>query len=429
MFSLIALTIYLVLDVLRPQEVLYPESTAPIMFWAAIALLCFWLIETVATGRGWRSFPSTRFVFGLLVVAMLSSGIAYIRDGGDQWSKFQDMAKALFIYVFIVQTVGTARRLAYVRNLLVLLIVILAVAGVLFSLGVAVPGFKWERDERLQYAGIFNDSNDLGLMYVVAFAILLFGIVNTRRIGDKILFLVLLIPVGWAIYLTASRGAILGALTGVFLAFRRRFGLLLPAALACAALLAMNQYNVARMNQLAVGEESAEQRIVAWGQGWYMLRSHPLLGVGPRNFVEYHGKTAHSTVVQAAAELGMAGLFCWLGMFYYPLQEFTRWNSLRKGKSTGPPMPVQQLQAALLGCMVAGLFLSRLYINTPYLLAGLVVVAREITQDEEPEQETEIDASQRPTYTPDLSIGRIACIQLGVLMVWRIVIFRVISGI
>ncbi|PYT22682.1 MAG: hypothetical protein DMG57_34500 [Acidobacteria bacterium] len=430
MISLIAFSLYLLMDILRPQEILSPNSATAVMYWTGNLVLVCWVFESLFSRRKWHALASTKFVAGLLIVGLLSCGAAYLRLGGDQWSKFLDLAKALFIYLFVAQIVDTERRLVYVRRLLVCLIMALAVGGVLFSLGVPVPGFAHEMDEqRLRYVGILSDSNDLGLMYVVAWAILLFGLVNGRSVMRRAWLFACLVPLGWAIFLTASRGATLGALTGVFLAFHRRSRFMLPAFLVLSTLLLMHRYGVARMDKLATSEESAEGRIVAWGQGWYMLRSNPLLGIGPRNFTEYHGKTAHSTLVQVASELGMAGLFCWLGLFYFPLQEFTRLDWLRKRSGPGPPAAVQQLQAALMACTVAALFLSRLYISTPYLLAGLVLAAREITKTPELEQQPESTVEEIENYDPRVSIWRLAFIQLGVLIVWRVMIYGVISGI
>ena len=430
MISLAAFTLYLLMDILRPQELLSPNEATVVMFWTGNLVLACWVFESVFSRRKSPTLASTKFVTGLLIVGLFSCGVAYLRGGGDQWSKYLDSCKALFIYLFVARVVDTERRLAYMRRLLVCLIMVLALGAVLFSLGVPVPGFAHEADEqRLRYVGILSDSNDLGLMFVVAWAILLFGLVNGRSFIRRVFLLACLAPLGWAIFLTASRGAMLGALTGVFLAFHKRSRFLLPAFLVLSALLLMHRFGVARMDKLATSEESAEGRIVAWGQGWYMLRSNPLLGIGPRNFTEYHGKTAHSTLVQVAAELGMAGLFCWLGLFYFPLQEFTRLDWLRKKSGPGPPAEVQQLQAALMSCTVAALFLSRLYISTPYLLAALVLTAREITKAPESEEEPESTVPEIENYKPRVSLWRLAFIQLGVLIVWRVMIYGVISGI
>jgi len=422
MFTLIALSFYLLLDTFRP-EVLFPGTGPGIMLWAGIALLVCCVTEMLLTGRGWRSLPPTRYAIGLMAAAMLSFGLAYFRgEGASETANLLDLPKAVVIYLVIIQTIHTERRLAYVRWLLVILITGLALGGICFSLGMNLPGYNLEREGRLQYAGIFNDSNDLGLMFVVGWAVLIFSLINTRGFWRRLLFLVWLGPLAWAIVLTASRGAMLAALTAVFLTFRRRFGMVIPGIIALGLLVTANRMGIARMDRLAMDEESAEGRIASWGQGWYMLRSHPILGVGPHNFLLYHNKAPHSTVVQVAAETGLIGLICWVGFFYFPLQEFTRLDFIRNKTGTGPPFSVQQLQAALMACIVAGLFLSRLYINTPDMLAGLVMVARDLQPKEEEEKLEQL-------YTPQLSLQTLALLVIGLLIVWRLTVRQFVSGI
>jgi O-antigen ligase len=272
---------------------------------------------------------------------------------------------------------------------------------------------------RLQYAGIFEDSNDLGLMFAVAWSIILFPLVNKTGILGRILLVCWLLPLGWAILLTASRGAILAALTSVLLAFRRRFNIVLPVVLAFGLLIGLNQMGITRMDRLSADEGSAEGRLVSWGQGWYMFRSHLLLGVGPRNFTLYHGKGAHSSLVQAGSEIGVIGLACWIGFFYYPLQEFATFGWVI-GKNSKTPFALSQLQAALMACMVAALFLSRVYITTPYLLAGLAIAARDVTGDE---------SVDRPQVTEGLTFVRLSLLTLIALLAWRISAREFITGI
>jgi O-antigen ligase len=429
------LTVYLFLDIFRP-EILFDAANGEnrVLLWIGATALIVWILESLVTGRRWRPAASTPFAFGMLAVALLSSGLAFIREGGDQMTKFLDLAKSVYVYFLVVQTVDTERRLSYLRTILVIFILGLALGGVMYSRGYMVPGFNYDRSERLQYVGILNDSNDLALVYVAGWAIVLFNMVHAPGFFRKVVLFLCLVPLAWAIVLTASRGAMLASMAAVIVVFRSRLGkVLLPAILGIGAVLLMNHFGVARMDKLSSDEESAEQRIVSWGQGWYMLRSNPLLGIGPRNYTEYHNMNAHSTIVQVGAEAGMLGLFCWLGFYYFPLQEFTKWRWLRsaEGGGAGPPLRVQEMQSALIASFVASLFLSRLYINTQYLLVGMVMAARALPEYEaEPEGEPEAeDGSNEVAYKPTVSLWKLASIQLLVLITWRVVVRQFVTGI
>ena len=79
-------------------------------------------------------------------------------------------------------------------------------------------------------------------------------------------------------------------------------------------------------------DESSMDRIEAWAAGFDMLKSHPLIGVGKGQFEEYHNRDSHSSFIRCAAELGIIGLYVWLGVLYCSIISLLR---LRKG--SGPP--------------------------------------------------------------------------------------------
>ncbi len=419
MISVLMLCFYIVVEVVRP-EVLFTDGGGRILLWTSIAVTVAWLGEKLAGNKPWRSFPSTSFMIGLILVGAASSLVASYRGYPDSFTKFEDLFKAVFIYFMASQILDTERRLDIVRWVLICAISWVAIGGILFSQGHNLPGFNYDQSERLQYSGVFNDANDLGMLYLVAFGMLLFGVFNRPGPFRKLLFGAWAAIPAWGILLTASRGAMLGVGAAVIVAIRRRSGILIPALVAGILLIAANRFGVARMDQFASDEESAEGRIRSWAQGWYMLRSNPLLGVGPRNYTEEHPVAPHNTIVQVTAEMGMAGLFCWIGFFYFPLQEYVKIANLRHA-ATGTPLALQQLQAGLLPAFVAGLFLSRAYIIIPYLLAAMVLAAREIAPEDAAEEGT--------VYASSLSFARLAMLVVGILLAWRVLARQFITGI
>ncbi len=46
------------------------------------------------------------------------------------------------------------------------------------------------------------------------------------------------------------------------------------------------------------------------------MKSRPIFGVGYDMFMDALPQTAHNSYVLAAAELGIVGLFCWIGLLY-----------------------------------------------------------------------------------------------------------------
>jgi O-antigen ligase len=374
MFSLAGLLVYLALEMVRP-DILFPSIHEAIMFWVAVATAIIWLIETLVT-RNWRAFPSTRFLLAFVAVSTLSTLIA----GGDLLGIFDrlfSLGKILLMYLILVQCVHNERRVRIVRWALEGLILWLVIGGVLFVNGHPIRGFSWDVQDRLQYSGIFADPNDLAQAYAILFTLLLYFVVNGYRWYLRIPAAGLLYLTGSAIVFTASRGGVIGVIVGVFLCFRKRMGALVPAIVGGALLLTMTTMGIARMNMLNSDEASAESRLLSWAQGWYMLHSHPVLGVGLQNWERYHHLAAHNSFIQVAAETGTLGLLCWLGFFYFPMED-SLFAILPGHRFESPPFAAAQLQATLVVWFVTSLFLTRNQMLLPYILAGLVIITNHI---------------------------------------------------
>ena len=418
MITLLLITAYLVLEVLRP-EVLMPGQDLQLQFWLAAAMVISCPAEMLMKGRGLQMGRASWWAIGLLITGLISGTVATVQGVGD-YSKMLDLAKVIFISLALMQAVDRESRLRYIRVVIVVLPLLLSIGGVLFSLGLPVPGFKFEaKVGRLQYAGILSDANDLGLTYMVAWGILIYAAVNSNGFVKRTLALLLAIPAGWAIFLTVSRGAMLAATTGIFMAFRRRMGARAAGILAAVLLFGMVSLGVGRMGMLSSDESSADLRIRAWTQGWYMLRSNPVFGVGPQNFKEYTQYAAHSSLVQIGAELGMIGLFFWVAFFAMPLMGIPK----EADENDSCIFIARQFHGTLVSCMVAAFFLSRAYIVTTYLMAGIVLCGVHIAADETV-GETESDSLQLETR-----FRSVLALQLALLLFWRYSIRLYVQGI
>lgn len=127
------------------------------------------------------------------------------------------------------------------------------------------------------------------------------------------------IPFGWhAVFLTGSRGGLVGlgvgVLATVLLSQRKIFALIL---IPCFVFFYQWQAGdiMGKRSKTIVeyeGEGSAEQRIAAWTGGLRMILDHPITGVGLGSFITalpYYHKTsprvAHNTLIQFTAESGV----------------------------------------------------------------------------------------------------------------------------
>ena len=126
----------------------------------------------------------------------------------------------------------------------------------------------------------------------------------------------------FAIYLSGSRGAVLGlaVVIGLFLVRRlRTTGAVLTGILGGLVLLAVNAYST-RTISISGGMD----RLSIWSDGLSYFKGSPLWGIGPRNFVDRYGMTAHNSYLLVAAELGIIGYFLWMSMSVVTLIQLSR---------------------------------------------------------------------------------------------------------
>jgi len=172
---------------------------------------------------------------------------------------------------------------------------------------------------------IYRDENDFAMLFVTGLPFLYYvGVESGRRWLRYLLWA--MIPVGWhAIFLTGSRGGLLGlcVVTGFIVLRSRRKMLAIPLAL---LLVVCYQFQAGdtmkhRSEQISEyeGESSAEMRITAWNGGLKMIREHPFTGVGLGSFItalpHYEDTTprvAHNTFIQYCAESGVGAGVCYV---------------------------------------------------------------------------------------------------------------------
>jgi len=378
MFPFIIL--YLVLVLIRPQEypALVPAHLPLLPVVLIIAVLC-WLFSRQ------KNFAAPQYV--LLPAFLLVMMFSEIMNGwlGGTVAELTEFGPIVAAFVLLANATTTIRRVNIVMSVFVLCAAVLAVHGIEQSqAGIGWTGVPLIQDGRIQYVGIFNDPNDLGLLFVLTLPMAIYlsrggGWFGIRRVFWLTAAALLLC----GIYLTDSRGAMLAValILGVYL-WRRR-GLATAALLGGAALVAMLVLLPSRLQDLSPGEESASGRVDAWYEGFQMFISHPLFGVGAGNFTDYNNLTAHNSFVLVLAETGFVGFILWLGFvgycFWMTLIVLRHKPELADAQAAAAWRDERAIAMTLLlslsGCIGAAFFLSRSYAIVLYLLAALVVAA------------------------------------------------------
>ncbi len=260
---------------------------------------------------------------------------------------------------------------------------------------------------RMRYIGIFNDPNDVGLLLVCSLPMAFYLLHHYRSILVKGLLTGLIGTILYGIVLTNSRGTTLATavITGLYL--WRHHGVF-KTAIFGAAVIPVILMMSSRIDTISASEESAHGRIEAWYEGFQMLKSNPLFGVGFDRFTEHHFLTAHNSFMLALAELGVVGYTLWFSFLLScvammhrlraplapkqnELEELIALYSEENGQSThydeeaeqaapSPPVVAAEdgaianvLFFSFIGFATSAFFLSRTYVVVLFVLCGMAV--------------------------------------------------------
>ena len=405
----VAMILYLLLVLIRPQD--YPamvdSAGLPLQPIMLIIAALFWLLSPR------KNFDAPQYA--LLLVFFLVQLISHVFNGWLGGALEQIGIFAPVVLAFAVFANGLDRRERILRTMAVFAAcaAVLAIHGIgQQSTGTGWTGVGLSQGTRIQYVGIFNDPNDLGMLFVICIPMAAYlssrgGLMGLRRLFWLAVTGVLV----YGVYLTDSRGSLLAllAIMGVYIWQRRGvFVAGVLGSMAVAVLLALPS----RFSEIDAEEASAHGRIESWYEGLQMFRGHPIFGVGPNMYTEYNPLTAHNSFVLILAETGIIGFTLWLAFIIYcfrmmwvgsrPLGELA-WESsatpegdgdaeaslaeldaLEAGIAEGRAIALTLL-LSLIGFCVSAFFLSRSYVIILYLLAALVVAQYTDMRQDDPD--------------------------------------------
>ena len=308
------IVVYLLLVLLRPQD--YPDFVAEDAIpWQQLALVGAGLLWAVSPRKTFAA-PQYALIGVFLLVLMFSSVVNGWMGGAlVQLTKF---APAVIAFCVLSNAMTSPQRVHRTMAVFVLCAVVLAAHGIeQVEAGVGWTGIELSQGTRIQYVGIFNDPNDLGMLFVTCIPMAFWlgsrgGMMGLRRLWWWSLAGTLL----YGVYLTDSRGSLLGvlAMLGVYVWQTR--GLFIAGVggvFAFAAMLALPS----RLQELDASEASAHGRIESWYEGLMMFRGDPLLGIGPDMYSDVYHLTAHNSFVLVLAETGIVGFTLWIAFIGY----------------------------------------------------------------------------------------------------------------
>lgn len=366
--------LYLVLTIVRPQDYMPALAGVPLL---PVVLVLAFLCWMGSSGKTWAA-PQFLLLPAFLVVLMISQ----VTNGwpGGTLAELAEFGPTVIAFFVFAACCTTRPRVTVAMAVFVLCSTVLALHGVeQFRTGIGWTGMPMTEDGRIQYVGIFNDPNDLGLLFATTLPMAFFLRHRSRGLL-RLFWLACATLLLYGTYLTDSRGAMLAVLVvaGIYVWHRR--GALTAGTLGLTGLICMQALS-SRMQELDAGEESAHGRVEAWYEGMHMFFDHPLFGVGRGNFTEYNDLTAHNSFVLVLAEAGFVGFMLWLafvGYSFWMMRVILRHQpdptstAEQAAECQDDRAMAMTLWLALWGLFAAAFFLSRSYMIVLYLVLAMV---------------------------------------------------------
>ncbi len=361
--------------VLPAAEVIHPAKLI-----AAAAILVF--AGELALGRRkleW-SWPEGAWLLVFLAAAGVSCLTAlwpgYAADAAS------DLIKMVIVYFFIVNCANTERLLQGVMWVMV-------IGGLFPALGTLKNYLQGNLEEgRAAWVGIFANPNEVAYALVILLPLLAY-LAATRGWITRLLLLGVASLFLAAIFVTFSRGGLVGLAAVIGLYAWRKRNMWLRAALICGvvgAFLFTEKFwsrgeDFSQLN----GDVSFQQRLATSQAGLGMFQDHPFFGVGlncsviawplyaPKGLYTRGALITHNTIVQVLSETGMIGFIpfvLFIGIGVYQSRKLAR-----RAETANLGIAIE---GALWGLVICGM--SGGYVLTwfPYLLVGLAASARRI---------------------------------------------------
>jgi hypothetical protein len=405
--SFIFYLVFILMAYLQPVDAFAPEL-APYRLMVLLGLAALIAALFSATG-GIASAAKGRptFLMLALIACIAISQVANGWTGGaiDALSKF---STSIFLFFLTLLNVTSIKRLQITIATIVSATLIISIGGIAgYHFGFMGDRLVMQQrlDEndsnqsaeatslntgensnrslaRVRSLGFLNDPNDMAQAIILALPLILIWNRKNKFIKNAFLYGLFGTVFLYTIFLTHSRGAILGIIFLIFFGIKNKLGTIKTGILAGILLAAAIGINLSGGRGMSMDDESSSNRILAWSEGINMLKQSPLFGVGYGNFIDNNEITAHNSLVLCFAELGLIGCFIWLGLLVIAFQEV---NKLTKTSNPGSmeKLYADILRASLAGFLACAFFLSRTYAPLLYLLLGLCFILKHIATQEE----------------------------------------------
>jgi len=393
----VGVMVWTVFAFLNPHRLTWgPSRNMPVAEMIAIPTL----LGSLLFARIWNKLPRGTFYLLLLwswftVTALHATYTpALMHYNQDTWFRWGVVSKILLMVIVTIGVVDTFDRYRYL---------LFAICG---SFGaIVVWAIPWMIETHGQYrlygpnGTAIADNNDLGLALNMTLPFFFFLAKSETNRRLKWLFGSLFVVTILAVFVTYSRGALVGLGVVLFLMVLTLpsrtilIPILVLAILAGVFLMPNNwQERMDFARQGAVIDESAMSRFNSWTYCWNLALDYPLTGAGFEAFTQplfdkyapnrgdLHGP--HSVYFGVLAEHGFPGLILYLSFVAWILKRLYRIR--REARDLGEEIMARyaaMLLFSVIAFLASGAFLGRAYFDYFFTLAGCSMILGKIWEN------------------------------------------------
>jgi putative inorganic carbon (hco3(-)) transporter len=385
LIRLLPIWVYLAALFIAPQLWVRSMLNWPVDFF----IYPFWFFVLLVRGRVGRVFQlgvPDKFFLGLILWMVLS----WVTNGPPAAAPLIliNYIKWFILYRLVVASIDSPASLRHVGIIIIVLAGTIAIEAAqhlnsVTGLGWAGQTFGWVDasaettglDARTRWVGIFDGPGVFCVMFTVALPFALQYLSNAYPFWKRVVAAGLLVPLfGYAIYSTGSRGGILATLAvcgcWVISRYRISFDKLIWMAIGGAVFMILGP---AYLTSTTDSNSSAQHRVEMWVEGIEMVQQNPLFGIGKGKFGQYTGKLiAHNSGIENMGEMGMPGLFLWIGLIYFGMKSVVA--RYLESQDARERELLTALGICVIGYLVSSLFVTLEY-ETWYFILALTAAA------------------------------------------------------
>ncbi|WP_136514438.1 O-antigen ligase family protein [Geomonas edaphica] len=382
--------LYLFFEYVRPQT-LYPALD--VVPYNKIIIISTLVLLLIKPERPPVKNPLNVLLACFTIVVLLSS--LFAMSPAIAFDKLTVFISWVIIYYLITNIVNSKER--FLIFLLLFLLYNLKMSQFAVR-GWAQIGFGYGKDGTGGGPGWFLNSGEFGIEMCIFLPLSTYYFLALRRSWSRVKqFFFLLMPATAVagIISSSSRGALLAgfvvALLMLLKSRKKMLALVLFVMLCAVSYRVLPEEQHARI-QSAGTDSTSVNRMERWEKGFVMAKKYPVLGVGYGNWsiadIEMFsgsGDFSHNVFVECVSELGYSGLtvFTLMILFNFVVNRRTRLLMARRREGSDFIIFMSHgLDAALVGFLVGGFFVTVLYYPYFWINTSLTVALNHIAEKE-----------------------------------------------